>query len=70
MSSHFTQLIGEYTEAFLTGPFLFLLRVLVWLPIKGIAKLLYSLFTKIYNRDPKEIDTNPPTEIMGLPLPT
>jgi hypothetical protein len=67
---HFTQLIGEYTEAFLTGPFLFLLRVLVWLPIKGVAKLLYSLFTKIYNRDPKEIDTNPPTEIMGLPLPT
>lgn len=67
---HFTQLIGNYAEAFLTEPLLFLLRMLVWLPIKGVAKLLYSLFTKIYNRDPKEVETNPPTEIMGKPIPT
>lgn len=67
---HFTQLIGDYTETFLTKPLLLLLRMLVWLPIKGVAKLLYSLFKKIYNRNPKEIDTNPPTEIMGKPLPT
>ena len=65
---HFTQLFGDILDAVFTEPLLFLLRMLVWLPIKGTAKFLKDLFFETYKRDPKEIDTNPPTEFMGFGL--
>ena len=63
---HFLQLFGDL----LGGTIGVLLCMLFFLPVRVAQSTLKGLFSKTYNRDPKEIDTNPPTEIMGKPLST
>ena len=63
---HFLQLFGDL----IGGTIHVLLCMLFFLPVRVAQNTLKGLFSKTYNRDPKEIDTNPPTEIMGKPLST
>ena len=45
-----------------------LFYILITLPFIKPAKFLYSIFKKIFNKDPKNIHRDPPTEVQGKPL--